>query len=359
MQGTYYRDYLGLDKLLGTQNPVTRLEGEEIHDEMLFIVVHQVYELWFKQIIHELRHIENLFSKDSVAEKDINKVVFSLNRIKKIQGQLTGPLEILETMTPMDFLEFRDKLVPASGFQSIQFREIEIRMGITEASKTPVDRKFFTGRLDEKDREYVEGLKCSSLFKMVETWLERMPFTSLKDFNFWASYKESVDEMLKNEEEIIKSNLASLDSIQTQAQLANLKTTENHFKNLMEKSLFDRLIETGDKKLSHKATLNALFILLYRDEPLLFQPFQLITTLMDIDENFTAWRYRHAILAQRMLGAKVGTGGSSGHQYLKRTAENNRIFLDLFNLSSFLVPKKSLPKLPIELQKKLSFFYEN
>ena len=80
---------------------------------------------------------------------------------------------------------------------------------------------------------------------------------------------------------------------------------------------------------------------------------------MDIDENFTAWRYRHSILAQRMLGSKVGTGGSSGHQYLKRTAENNRVFLDLFNLSSFLIPKKALPELPKELKKDLSFFYES
>lgn len=359
MHGTYYRDYLKLEQLLDSQSPVTKDEGNEIHDEMLFIVVHQVYELWFKQIIHELKGIEEIFSKDSVAEKDVNTVVSILSRIRKIQGQLTGPLEILETMTPMDFLEFRDKLVPASGFQSIQFREIEIRLGITEASKIPVDRKFFTGRLDHKDKQYIENLKCPSMFRLVEGWLERMPFTLKDNFNFWDSYKESVATMMDREKQIIETNLASLGEDQREAQFANLENTKEHFESIMDKERYDKLIKDGKRKLSHRATLNALFILLYRDEPLLHQPFQLLTALMDIDENFTAWRYRHAILAQRMLGSKVGTGGSSGHQYLKRTAENNRVFLDLFNLSSFLIPKQALPVLPTQLKKELSFFYEN
>lgn len=359
MHGTYYRDYLKLDQLLGSQTPVTKIEGNEIHDEMLFIIVHQVYELWFRQILHELRAIEQIFSQEVVAEKDLNIVVSLLSRIRKIQSQLTGPLEILETMTPMDFLEFRDKLVPASGFQSIQFREIEIRLGITEASKIPVDRKFFTGRLDEKDKKYIEDLDCPSMFKLVEGWLERMPFTLKNNFNFWDSYKDSVDLMMDKEEQIIKANFASLGREQREAQFANLENTREHFESIMDKDRYDKLIKAGKKKLSHRATLNALFILLYRDEPLLHQPFQLLTALMDIDENFTAWRYRHSILAQRMLGSKVGTGGSSGHQYLKRTAENNRVFLDLFNLSSFLIPKRALPVLPAQLKKELSFFYES
>jgi tryptophan 2,3-dioxygenase len=78
--------------------------------------------------------------------------------------------------------------------------------------------------------------------------------------------------------------------------------------------------------------------------------------MMDIDENFTTWRYRHALLAQRMLGTKIGTGGSSGHVYLKRAADNNRVFLDLFNLSTFLIPHSRLPKIPETLKKKLNFY---
>jgi len=108
--------------------------------------------------------------------------------------------------------------------------------------------------------------------------------------------------------------------------------------------------------LSQKALLNALFIMLYRDEPMLSMPHQMMTIVMDIDENFTAWRYRHALLAQRMLGTKIGTGGSSGHQYLKRAADNNRVFVDFFNLSTYLIPRSRLPKIPLAIKKMLNFY---
>ena len=84
-------------------------------------------------------------------------------------------------------------------------------------------------------------------------------------------------------------------------------------------------------------------------------PFQMMSLMMDIDENFTAWRYRHALMAQRMLGTKIGTGGSSGHTYLKRAADNNRVFTDLFNLSTYLIPRSRLPKIPANIKSKLNF----
>ena len=110
-------------------------------------------------------------------------------------------------------------------------------------------------------------------------------------------------------------------------------------------------------QLSQKATLNALFILLYRDEPILSQPFRFLNALMDIDQNFTTWRYRHALMAHRLLGTKIGTGGSSGHDYLKKAADNNRIYVDVLNLSTFLIPRSKLPKLPAELEKNLNFYF--
>jgi tryptophan 2,3-dioxygenase len=120
--------------------------------------------------------------------------------------------------------------------------------------------------------------------------------------------------------------------------------------------LHEELISKKERKLSQKAILNALFILLYRDESMLTLPHQILTSLMDIDENFTTWRYRHALMAQRMLGTKIGTGGSSGHQYLKRAADNNRAFIDLFNLSTFLIPRSRLPEIPLNIKKKLNFY---
>ena len=161
--------------------------------------------------------------------------------------------------------------------------------------------------------------------------------------------------MLKSDQEIIRSN-SMLTPAQKEMQLKNFESTKKTFESLLEESAHQNLIKTGERRLSQKATLNALFILLYRDEPILFQPFKFITALMDIDENFTTWRQRHAIMAQRMLGTKIGTGGSSGHEYLKRAAEEHRIYNDLFNLSTFLIPRSKLPKLPENLKKNLNFF---
>ncbi|EQC49669.1 tryptophan 2,3-dioxygenase family protein, partial [Bacteriovorax sp. DB6_IX] len=143
----YYGEYLELDKLLDSQNPKSKKIGNEAHDETLFIIVHQVYELWFKQILHELHSVREIFDNSKVEESQLSTVVHRLERIKKIQGVLIDQLDVMESMTPMDFLEFRDLLVPASGFQSVQFREIEILMGLKTNQRKEVDRQYFLGRL--------------------------------------------------------------------------------------------------------------------------------------------------------------------------------------------------------------------
>lgn len=356
----YYGDYLQLPKLLDSQLPLSRKFADntnsECHDEMLFIVVHQVYELWFKQILHDLDSILGVFSKTYIPEVELSSIIQKLERIKKIQGLLIGQFDVLETMTPMDFLEFRDLLIPASGFQSVQFREIEIKLGLHTNDRMDVDREFFMGRLSESDRAHLTKVEESpTILKCLEGWLERIPYTNTEEFNFWAEYQKSIDGILKDDEEIIEKNSAHLSDKQKYMQLENLKTTRKTFDSLFNAKSHDELVKTNQRKLSQTAILHALFILLYRHESMLTLPFQLITALMDIDENFTTWRYRHALLAQRMLGTKIGTGGSSGHQYLKRAADNNRVFLDLFNLSTFLIPNSRLPKIPTEIKKRLSF----
>jgi tryptophan 2,3-dioxygenase len=158
-----YQQYLELARLLDSQRPKSAEYGQPAHDELLFIVVHQVYELWFKQILHELDSVIELFRQDSVDERKIGVAVSRLNRITEIQKLLVDQLRVLETMTPLDFLDFRDMLLPASGFQSRQFRAIENRLGV---------------RRDQP-----------SLFDLVEKWLERTPFLELPGFQFWASYR--------------------------------------------------------------------------------------------------------------------------------------------------------------------------
>ncbi|HET7043094.1 MAG TPA: tryptophan 2,3-dioxygenase family protein [Gemmatimonadales bacterium] len=117
-----YTEYLKIDELLTLQRPLS--DGPE-HDEMLFIVIHQVYELWFKQVLHELRHLERLLAKN-----DGHRARHTLKRVLTILKVMVGQLDILETMTPLEFLSFRDRLESGSGFQSYQFRELEFFLGV-------------------------------------------------------------------------------------------------------------------------------------------------------------------------------------------------------------------------------------
>lgn len=356
----YYGDYLELNKLLDTQNPLSKKYGDEAHDETLFILVHQVYELWFKQILHELNSIKKIFSTDKVQESILSTVSSRLERIKKIQGLLLAQLEVMETMTPMDFLEFRELLVPASGFQSVQFREIEILLGLSTNQRKEVDREYFLGRLNKEDQQRLLKIeKEDTLFSALEKWLERMPFTFNKDFDFWSEYQSCVEDMLCGDEITIFSNVANMTPKALKIQKVNLQSTRETFDTLFNEDKYAELVKEGKRKLSQRATLNALFVLLYRDEPILTMPYTILSHLMDIDENFTTWRYKHALMAHRMLGTKIGTGGSSGHQYLKDAAENNRSFIDLFNLSTFIIPRTQRPTLPESLRKEMSFNYRD
>ena len=113
----------------------------------------------------------------------------------------------------------------------------------------------------------------------------------------------------------------------------------------------------GDRRLSHSAYIAAIMINLYRDEPRFHLPFRLLTLLMDVDSLLNKWRYQHTLMVQRMIGNKLGTGGSSGYQYLRSTAgDRYRIFIDLFNLSTFLVPRSKIPPLGKDLKDRLATF---
>lgn len=356
----YYSDYLKLDQFLGAQDPLSRkfatAENPEAHEEMLFIVVHQAYELWFKQILHDLDSVITIFNKPTVSDGQFGAIIQRFGRITKIQTMLLSYMDILETMSPMDFLEFRSLLNPASGFQSTQFRQIEIKLGLKTGDRASVDREFFLGRLTEKDRDKLISLETApALLGLVEAWLERMPFTNVKSFNFWDEYKKAIGLILSEDEATIRTNNAKLSDTDITAQLDNLRNTKASFESLFDIEMHKKAVESGQRKLSQKAILNALFILLYRDQPMLTLPYQMLTAMMDIDENFTTWRYRHALLAQRMIGSKIGTGGSSGHQYLKRAADTNRVFIDLFNLSTYLIPRSRLPEIPADVRKQLNF----
>ena len=354
-----YRKYLQLDKILDAQDRQSEILDKPIHDEMLFIVIHQIYELWFKQIIHEIDSIIYYFNNPRVDETNINTIVGRLNRIHDIQKIAITQIDILKSMTPMDFLEFRDLLNPASGFQSTQFRIIENALGLKTDNRMKFSKQKYTDFLSKAEVKLVEKYeKNKSLFDLVQEWLERTPFIESKEFNFWESYKNAIKQMLDNDIKIIKKN-KNLDKASQAEQIDNYKNIYKNYDSLFDEKKYVKLIKNGSKRLSQKASLAALFIMLYRDEPILQAPFKLLTKLIDIDQSLNAWRYGHALLAQRMIGTKIGSGGSSGSKYLKRTLEKHSVFDDYVNLSTYLIPKSALPVLPDTLKEKLGYYFIN
>ncbi len=352
----YYGDYLQLDKLLGAQSLQSAKYGEPAHDEMLFIIVHQVYELWFKQVLHELNAVIDTFIPDQVKDQQLIGVVHRLNRIIQIQQLMNDQISVMETMTPQQFLSFRDLLVPASGFQSIQFKRLEISLGLKREYRIDFDKQSFYNRLSDDDRSLLEALEEKpSLFELIERWLARLPLLKMDNFDFWQHYQNATDKLLNQDKQTIETN-ATLSDKEKQQELKDWQSTRENFNALFNTERYDALQSEGKFRLNQKAMLSALFIKQYSEEPIFNLPFQVITALTEIDEKLTIWRYRHAMMVQRMLGTKIGTGGSSGHQYLKKTTESNRIFSDFFNMATFLLPKDMLPPLPDEISRYLGFY---
>ncbi len=350
-----YGDYLQLDKILSAQQPESAFYGEPVHDETLFIVTHQAYELWFKQILHEFNSVIDIFNHSSVKDDELTTVVHRLNRVLKIQLLLNQQIEVLECMTPQEFLAFRDFLVPASGFQSVQWKMLEIVLGLKSDYRIDFDKQSFYSRLKPDQQQFLRELEQKPcLFELMDSWLARMPFLEFGEFKFWKLYQKATEVMLDNDIKIVNS-IEELSPKDRRVQLKAIEDNREKFAVLLDKTRYQQKREEKAFRLSHKAMLSALFITLYQDEPVFNLPFQLLQALTEIDEQMTIWRYKHSMMVQRMLGAKIGTGGSSGTEYLKRTTERNRVFSDLFTIATFLLPKRDLPELPIELKKAMGF----
>lgn len=356
--GIYYAEYLGLDELLGSQRLESASNGETVHDEMLFIIVHQSYELWFKQIIWELDSLLEIFEQETVDEQQMGTAVSRLRRITTIQTLLIQMIAVLETMTPLDFLDFRDYLFPASGFQSAQFRVVENKLGLRRGDRLLLSGDVYTARFDSDDREKVESVEAeASLFDAVERWLERTPFLDHEDFSFWEAYREAVHERIQADRSVVEMN-PNLTDAERSTQLKEFETVLTQYEALFdpEKHALERA--AGRLRMSQRAFQAAVFITLYRDQPALQEPSRLLELLMDVDEGFTTWRYRHAQMALRMIGRRVGTGGSAGAKYLEKSAERSRVFGDLLNMSTFLVRRADRPDLPGGITQSMRFRYE-
>jgi tryptophan 2,3-dioxygenase len=347
-------------QILGAQAPrsAEAHPAGQAHDEHLFIVIHQTYELWFKQILHEINSVVDVFSSPYVDEGNVGIAVKRLQRVTEIQRILVSQLSVLETMSPMGFLEFRDFLFPASGFQSVQFRLLENTLGLTEKMRLNYGRRHYCTYLNADHAETVQECeRRESLHDLVEKWLERTPFLTNGNFSFWAHYRRVVDEMLDSDRQFIRRN-ELLNDEQRKEMLEDVDARAARYEDIYNEDIYNEHLARGDHRLSHKAMQAALLISLYGDEPILQPASALLDLLLDIDQLLTQWRHRHALMVHRMLGIKIGTGGSSGYHYLRATASQHRIFTDLFNVATFLVPKDSLPPLPSDIERMMKFRYD-
>ena len=249
--GMSYADYLDLKDLLGAQRPLS-----DLHDEMLFIVIHQTKELWMKQLLHELRFAVPLVEADRFAE-----AYKAMARISRIQAVMTLSWDVLSTLTPVDYLKFRNVLGTSSGFQSEQFREIEFRLG-------------------------------------------------LKEPNFLAQYAEGSKERAALQRALAEPSLREASHA------------------ALERAGFD----LGDRSVE---SIAAAWLQVYRDAERWFDLYELAEKLVDIDDALAAWRHKHVLTVERIIGNKPGTGGSAGAPYLRATLDK-RVFPELWALRTQL-----------------------
>lgn len=331
MSNVYYPDYLQLGKILRAQEPESDKLGKPAHDEMLFIIIHQAYELWFKQLLHEVGSVIDIFEHKRLDDNggELNIVVHRMHRVNQILDLLVKQLGILDTMTPLDFLDFRDMLRPASGFQSMQFKILEARLGLRMEDR--FGRQYYTSQLHAEHKAQIEALESKrTLRELVNEWLERMPFLQKEywpgEGQFFADLeKRYVDSLVQGEE----GNAA----------------------------LWNEIFKTGSDKrhFSPVAARSALFIMLYRDEPIFQQAFRFLDALVILDSGMARWRARHIDMVHRMIGLRVGTGGSTGKNYLRGAMDHHYVFNEIADLGSFLFERRKLPPLPQGLKKAVGF----
>ena len=326
----HYSDYLQLEKILGAQQPESDRLGVHAHDEMLFIVIHQAYELWFRQLLYEVDSVIDILGKPALNDNspELQTIVHRLSRCATILKVLVHQIDIMETMNPMDFLDFRDLLRPASGFQSVQFKLLEARLGLKYEHR--YGQQYYLSQLHQDEVDRIKAAEAApSLLQLLNAWLERMPILDQPAADdFWADYRERYQSGLADAE---KGNMEGFDRI-----------------------FFENPINTS-RSLSPAACRSALFIMLYRGYPLLQLPFQVLHQLLEIDEQLSTWRYRHMSMVHRTIGTRIGTGGSTGRDYLASALERHHLFREIAALTSFLIQRKRLPELAPEIQHRLGF----
>ncbi len=348
-----YWDYLNLEKILTAQGGKENNEADITNDELHFIVIHQVFELWFKLAIRELRYARDILTKELVVETDLPVVVQHLKRVNEIFK--IDQFTLLETMTPQDFLFFRAKLGTASGFQSIQMREMEILVGLQRKQRVTLGSNDVLNVLVDSMKKSPHFKELQDRLKEVEKektlkdgllkWLSRTPIYGStaqdQDYNakvdqflqdYYDQYCKLQDEMADN---LVKSEVDKKENI-----VARFDVNKNTAKNY----LFAQDIDEEKRSFTKMYRAGLVFIESYRNLPLLAWPRQLLESIVELEQLMVIWRHRHARMVERMIGKRVGTGGSSGVDYLDETTKY-RIFGDLWTVRTLLLPQSYLPQL--------------
>ena len=300
-----YGEYLKIEELLKLQTGIDGDESKLSNDELHFILVHQNFELWFKLIISELRCTRDILDTDYVEETKIPQAVHHMGRVIETFRLMALQWKVVETLEPQDFLNFREKLGQASGFESFQMRKMEALMGEIWADGKPVNGKAWESFKEKR-----------SLYDVICDWLHRTPIQgSVPD-------SSSDDETVSN---FVDSFIQNHNSLSPDSN-----------------SEAKQFLKPNGKV--HRGRSGLLFIESYRELPLLAWPRKLISTLIELEEAMVLWRSSHARMVERVIGRRIGTGGSSGVDYLDMTTKY-RVFVDLWSVRSILIKKSALPEL--------------
>jgi tryptophan 2,3-dioxygenase len=355
-QPTSYWDYIRVEELLALQAGSDGDEAALTDDEVRFIVIHQIDELWFKLAIRELVTARNLFARVPVPESAIAGAVQALRRVTLMFDLAARHFALMETMRTQDYLVFRDKLSPASGFQSAQMREIEILLGLEDG-----ERIAYGSEQSYRDALRAPGGGPSPASRRVDrrltdrptlkdavgAWLQRTPIqgSSPGDAADERVVAEFVAAYLRGHEQLCERALEHAAPLQagTPADRERL-----HARYRVQLEGARRHLQAEDVPVPERAAVRRrraaiLFIDSNRALPLLSWPGQVIDALVECEQAMLVFRQRHARMVERVIGRRVGTGGSDGVAYLDQTALAYRVFTEIWAARTLLLPPDLAP----------------
>jgi len=354
-QVTYW-DYIRVPELLALQGGLEGAEERLSQDEVVFITVHQVYELWLKLALRDLVAARDLFAGAKVPDEALAGACRLLGRLRVVFRLMTHHFELIETMTPRDYLEFRDKLFPASGGQSVQFREVEVLFGIEESERMPfLAEGSYREVLREPDgskgwaakRMQARLLDRPHLKEAIEEWLFRTPINGSGPGDAGdAARVEAYREAYLAAHGRFLAEIADHACGQVEGAAEREKLRGRYAREAEAAGRFLRASEgenTAQRARRSRIRVAALYIESYRELPLLAWPRALLEDLIATEQAFVVFRQRHARMAERMIGRRVGTGGSTGVDYLDQAALRYRVFSDLWAVRTLLLPRDRLP----------------